>query len=124
MIVKANIIQHVGNEGTRDFPLWKANLVKEMFDSLSQEGFRPMVLGWSAENPFPMIGGVEPPPEPEKPKIKVATTWSGGVSGHRSTSTPHERVMAIINEEERREAEERRKQVEKVEDLKGIESPV
>jgi hypothetical protein len=89
--------------------------VKEMFDSLSEAGFRPMVLGWSGENPFPMIGGSEPPPEPKKPKIKVATTWSGTVSGHSSTTpqsaTPHERVMAIIGNEEKKEADGRRKDV-------------
>ena len=113
---------HAGNEGGRDFPLYKADAVKEMFDSLSEEGFRPMVLGWSAENPFPMIGGSEPPPEPAKPKIKVATTWSGAVSGHGSakdTSTPHERVMAIITNDERREAEGRKKDVLAAENEKG-----
>lgn len=114
---------HAGNEGSRDFPLWKANAVKEMFDSLSDEGFRPMVLGWSAENPFPMIGGSEPPPEPVKPKIKVATTWSGTVSGHGSsakdTGTPHDRVIAIIKDDERREAEERKKDVLSAESEKG-----
>lgn len=100
-------------------------MVKEMFDSLSEEGFRPMVLGWSGENPFPMIGGSEPPPEPQKPKIKVATTWSGGVSGHgRGGTTPHDRVMAIINEEERKEAESRRKEIEKFEGERGVQSPV
>ena len=118
--------QHAGNEGTRDFPLWKAYAVKEMFDSLSDEGFRPMVLGWSAENPFPMIGGAEPPPEPKKPTLKVASTWSAGVSGHsRQKGTPYDRVMAIITEEERKEAEGRKKMVEDVTDEKGaLLSPV
>ena len=106
---------HTGNQGTRDFPLYKAYVVKEMFDSLSEEGFRPMVIGWSGENPFPMIGGAEPPPEPVKPKIKVATSWSSTVSGHREGSgTPLDRAMAIIGEEERREKEGRRKEVESV----------
>lgn len=103
---------HVGTEGHRDFPLHRAYAVKDMFDSLSDAGFRPMVLGWSGENPFPMIGGSEPPEEPKKPKIKVATTWSSTVSGHSSASgTPHDRVMAIIGQEERREAEMRKKEV-------------
>ena len=74
-----------------------------------------MVLGWSGDNPFPMIGGSEPPPEPKKPKIKVATTYSGNVSGHgKGDSTPHDRVLAIIDEDERREAEKRRKEVERM----------
>ena len=84
-----------------------------------------MVLGYSAENPFPMVGGSEPPSEPKKPKIKVATTWSGTVSGHgKEDSTPHDRVMKIIGEEERREAGDRRQEVEKLGDRKGIYSPV
>ena len=96
-----------------------------MFDSLSEEGFRPMVLGWSGDNPFPMIGGVEPPPKPEKPKVKVATSWSGTVSGHgRDDSTPHERVMAIITAEEKKEADGRRKEIEKFEGERGVQSPV
>jgi hypothetical protein len=114
---------HAGNEGSREFPLHKADAVKEMFDSLSDEGFRPMVLGWSAENPFPMIGGSEPPLEPTKPAIKVATSWSGSMIGHgnsaKDTGTPHDRVMAIISDEERREAEGRRKDVLQAENEKG-----
>lgn len=113
---------HAGNEGSRDFPLYKADAVKEMFDSLSDEGFRPMVLGWSAENPFPMIGGSAPPSEPEKPKIKVATSWSGTVSGHNSATTPgtpHDRVMAIIKKDEDREAQVRKKEVLKPEGERG-----
>lgn len=118
-------LQHTGNEGSRDFPLWKAYAVKEMFDSLSDEGFRPMILGWSGENPFPMIGGSEPPLEPQKPKLKTASTWSETASGHvRMRGTPHDRVMAIIGEEEKREAASRRKEIEKLEDEKGVQSPV
>ena len=89
-----------------------------------------MVLGWSGENPFPMIGGMEPPPEPEKPKIKVATTWSGTVSGHGKggVGTPLDRVNAIITEEEKREMKGRRKEVESVvspgEKGGGVTSPV
>ncbi len=84
-----------------------------------------MVLGWSGENPFPMIGGSEPPLEPQKPTIKVATSWSGAVSGHgKEGSTPHERVMAIIEKEEEREADSRKKDVEKFEGEKGVQSPV
>lgn len=118
--------QHVGTEGKRDYPLYRANAVKEMFDSLSEEGFRPMVLGWSAENPYPMIGGSEPPPEPKKPKIKVATSYSSSVSGHKEAAgTPHDRVMAIIDEEERKEAQGRREEVEKsMGDAKRVLSPV
>ena len=63
-----------------------------------------MVLGWSGENPFPMVGGSEPPPEPTKPKVKVATTWSAAMSGHgKDLSTPIDRLNAIMGEEERRE---------------------
>ncbi|KAK3683140.1 hypothetical protein LTR37_020527 [Vermiconidia calcicola] len=117
---------HTGNEGHRDFPLHRAYAVKDMFDSLSDQGFRPMVMGWSGENPFPMIGGAEPPSEPQKPKMKVATSWSGNVSGHgKDSGTPHDRVMAIIGDEERKQAEGRRKEV--VESEKGgnsISSPV
>ena len=73
-----------------------------------------MVLGYSGENPFPMIGGSEPPPKPEKPKVKVATSWSSSASGHgKGVTTPHDRVMNIITEEERREAERRKTEVEK-----------
>ena len=84
-----------------------------------------MILGWSAENPFPMIGGSEPPPEPKKPKVKVTTSWSATVSGHgKDASTPHERVLAIIGEEEKREAEGRKKDVVDAEKEKGVASPV
>ena len=80
-----------------------------------------MVLGWSGENPFPMIGGAEPPREPTKPKIKVATSWSGTVSGHgKQATTPHDRVIAIIGEEERRQAEGRKKEVLEAEKEKGL----
>ncbi|KAK0940327.1 hypothetical protein LTR29_008066 [Friedmanniomyces endolithicus] len=97
---------HAGAQGTRNYPLHKCHLVKEMFDSLSTEGFRPLILGWSAENPYPMIGGIEPPPPPKAPKMKVVTSTSGTVSGHggKDGSTPHDRVMAIIVKEEEREA--------------------
>ena len=79
-----------------------------------------MVLGWSGENPFPIVGGSEPPPEPQKPKVKVATSLSGTVSGHgKESTTPHDRVMAIIGEEERRQAEGRKKEVLAAEKEKG-----
>ncbi len=88
-----------------------------MFDSLSTEGFRPLILGWSAENPYPMIGGIEPPPPPKAPKVKVVTSTSGTVSGHGGkdgvASTPHDRVMAIIAKEEEREAKARAEIVER-----------
>ena len=107
------LYQHAGNQGTRDYPLYMAYQVKDMFDSLSNEGFRPMVLGYSGENPFPMIGGTEPPPEPKKPKMRVVTSTSANVSGHSGKlgGTPHERVMAIIEKEEEREKEKRAEEV-------------
>ncbi|TKA80078.1 hypothetical protein B0A55_02472 [Friedmanniomyces simplex] len=111
---------HAGAQGTRNYPLHKSLLVKEMFDSLSTEGFRPLILGWSAENPYPMIGGIEPPPPPKAPKMKVVTSASGTVSGHGQgggkagvASTPHDRVMAIIGKEEEREARARAEIVER-----------
>lgn len=79
-----------------------------------------MVLGWSAENPYPMIGGSEPPAAPEKPKVKVATSWSSTLSGHgEGVDTPHDRVMAILTEEERKQAEGRKKEVQLDEKLKS-----
>ncbi|CAK4033255.1 Hypothetical predicted protein [Lecanosticta acicola] len=102
---------HAGAQGCKDFPLHKAMAVKEMFDDLSNEGFRPMILGYSNENPFPMIGGVEPPPPPKKKEPKRAKTWSGGVSGHGYTGTPHDRVMAIIRQDEEQEARLRETEV-------------
>ncbi|WPG99428.1 Hypothetical protein R9X50_00224200 [Acrodontium crateriforme] len=108
---------HAGNEGTRDFPLWKAYGVKDMFDELSDQGFRPLIIGWSAENPFPMIGGSEPPPEPKKKAPRVAKTYSMSVAGHstRTGETPHDRVMAIIDAEEEREAKKRKEDIERAE---------
>ncbi|EME79293.1 uncharacterized protein MYCFIDRAFT_199100 [Pseudocercospora fijiensis CIRAD86] len=114
---------HVGNEGKRDFLLHKWEAVKEMFDSLSQEGFRPMICGYSNENPFPMLGGVEPPPPPkkaEKKEPKKAKTWSNHVAGHVEGSTPHDRVMAIIQADEKREAELREIQAREWKDVKKV----
>jgi len=95
-----------------------------MFDSLSDEGFRPMVLGFSGENPFPMIGGMEPPPEPKQPKVRVVTSASGAVSGHggkgSNGSTPHDRIMAIIEREEGREREKRAEEVRLAEKAEGL----
>ena len=112
---QTNKPQHAGARGSRTYPLHRALAVKEMFDSLSDEGFRPMILGWSGENPFPMIGGTAPPPPPKKPKIKVAASASGTFSGHggKEGATPHERVMAIIDREEEREAKQRKEIVER-----------
>lgn len=64
-----------------------------------------------------MIGGSEPPPEPKKPKMKVTTSASASFSGHSAveTSTPHERVMAIIDKEEEREREQRAEEVRRAE---------
>lgn len=80
-----------------------------MFDSLSEEGFRPMVIGYSNENPFPMLGGSEPPKPKEKPKPKPAKTWSNTAAGHSTAqgATPHDRIMAIIKDDEERAAKER-----------------
>lgn len=102
----------------REYPLHMAYTVKEMFDSLAEEGFRPCIMGWSEENPFPMIGGSEPPAPPKKVEPKRATTWSGGVSGHNKGS-PHDRVMAIIEKEEEREKEGRAKEVQGYRDEKS-----
>jgi len=106
-IQPANKSQHAGAEGSREYPLHMAYTVKEMYDHLATEGFRPMIIGWSLENPFPMIGGVEPPEPPKMPKIKRATTWSNTSAGHGADSTPHERVINIIKAEEEREAKAR-----------------
>lgn len=45
--------------------------VKDMFDYLANEGYRPMVIGYSKENPFPMIGGSDPPAAPKQPKLST-----------------------------------------------------
>jgi hypothetical protein len=106
--------QHQGREGSKEFPLWQAREVREAFDTLSQQGFRPMVLGWSGENPFPDIGGSEPPPKPAKPKEpKRATTYSAAMSGHSKDfgDTPHDRIMSIISHEEEQEAKLRADEV-------------
>ena len=103
----ANTFQHAGAEGSREYPLHMAYTVKEMYDHLATEGFRPMIIGWSLENPFPMIGGLEPPEPPKMPKIKRATTWSNASAGHGADSTPHDRVINIIKAEEEREAKAR-----------------
>jgi hypothetical protein len=102
----------------REYPLHMAYTVKEMFDSLADEGFRPMISGWSEENPFPMIGGVEAPAPPKKIQPKRATTWSGGVSGH-SKGNPHDRVMAIIEKEEEKEKKGRALEVQEYRDEKA-----
>ena len=69
-----------------------------------------MILGWSAENPYPDIGGSEPPPPPSKPKEpKRPATYSASMSGHSKAmgETPHDRVMEIIRAEDEREAKAR-----------------
>lgn len=109
-------LQHAGAEGHRDYPLHLAYTVLEMFNSLTDEGFRPFVLGWSGENPFPMIGGAEPPDAPKKALMsQVKRSAAPAYSGHRcgpSNSTPHERIMAIIAREEEREAKKRAEEVQ------------
>lgn len=122
-VAKLTRSQHAGAEGHRDYDLWKAYTVQEMFDSLSSQGFRPMIIGWSGENPFPMIGGSEPPPEPKKPKVRVATSASGAWSGHAGANkgtTPHDRVMKIIEKEEEREAKQRAEEVERSKKAEAI----
>ncbi|RMY34934.1 hypothetical protein D0866_04938 [Hortaea werneckii] len=108
--------QHAGAEGHRDYPLHLAYTVLEMFNSLTDEGFRPFVLGWSGENPFPMIGGAEPPDAPKKALMpQEKRSAAPAYSGHRcgpSNSTPHERIMAIIAREEEREAKKRAEEVQ------------
>jgi hypothetical protein len=99
--------QHAGAEGRREYPIHMAYTVKDMYDHLAGEGFRPMIIGWSLENPFPMIGGVEPPEPPKMPKIRRATTWSNTSAGHAADSTPHDRVLNIIKAEEEKEAKAR-----------------
>ncbi|KAI6876514.1 hypothetical protein KC338_g146 [Hortaea werneckii] len=68
------------------------------------------------ENPFPMIGGSEPPDAPKKALMpQVKRTAAPAYSGHRcgpSNSTPHERIMAIIAREEEREAKKRAEEVQ------------
>lgn len=113
------ISQHVGTQGQKDFPLHKYLAVKEMFDSLSEEGHRPMVMGYSNENPFPMLGGVEPPPPQKKKEPRRAKTWSNHMAGHRGDGTPHERIMAIIQAEDDKEAKAREKEVNEWRDEKG-----
>lgn len=53
----------------------------------------------------------EPPKKRKEPK--VAKTWSNAVAGHseKGGETPHDRVMAIIREDEEREARLRELQV-------------
>ncbi|KAK5127813.1 hypothetical protein LTR85_004929 [Meristemomyces frigidus] len=107
---------HAGSEGTRDYPLWNAYTVKDMFDSLYTEGFRPMLMGFSNENPYREIGGSDPPPEPKKVIPRAAKSVSGSYSGHggKLGANPHDRVMAIIEKEEEREAKEKRALFEKL----------
>lgn len=61
-----------------------------------------------------MLGGVEP----EQPKVKakapkVAKTWSNYASGHSDAKgvTPHDRVMAIIRDDDEKEAKLRELQI-------------
>ena len=106
--------QHAGAEGHRDYPLHLALTVHEMFNSLTESGFRPYILGWSGENPFPMLGGVTPDP-PKKvlaPRVRsAAPAYSGHGGGRYKGMNPHDRVMAIIDREEEREAEKRAEEV-------------
>lgn len=69
-----------------------------------------------------MIGGSEPPPEPKKEQPRKATSASVSWSGHggKMGSTPHERVMAIIEKEEEREARKRAEEVERAERAEAV----
>lgn len=116
----ANTSQHAGAEGRREYPLHMAYTVKDMYDHLANEGFRPMIIGWSLENPFPMIGGAEPPAPPKMPKVKRATTWSNTSAGHAADSTPHDRVINIIKAEEEREAKSRAELVKAEMEREGL----
>jgi len=62
-----------------------------------------------------MIGGSEPPLAPKKVRPrKAATSATPTYSGHGGAGagkTPHERVMAIIEKEEEREAKKRAEEV-------------
>ena len=116
--------QHAGNEGSREYPLHMAYRVKDMYDHLAGEGFRPMIIGWSKENPFPMIGGHEPPAPPKMPKVKRATTWSNNVAGHAPGSTPHDRVINIIQAEEEKEAKARAEMVKAEMVREGLEADI
>ena len=120
MIQNSNISQHAGAEGRREYPLHMAYTVKDMYDHLAGEGFRPMIIGWSLENPFPMIGGAEPPAPPKMPKVKRATTWSNTSAGHAADSTPHDRVINIIKAEEEREAKSRAELVKAEMEREGL----
>lgn len=116
------LTQHAGNEGHRDYPLYLSLTVLEMLESLSTEGFRPFILGWSGENPFPMIGGSEPPEPPAKKlRPKVARSATPAYSGHAERAgTPHQRVMAIIEREEQRESEKRAEEIRIAEKAGGM----
>lgn len=100
-----------------------AYAVKEMFDTLAEDGFRPMIMGYSNENPFPMIGGTEPPPKPQLPaeKVRATKTVSNMVSGHSQVhGNPHDRVMAIIDAEEEAEARQRAAELEKTSETDAL----
>ncbi|KAF2864448.1 hypothetical protein K470DRAFT_254089 [Piedraia hortae CBS 480.64] len=114
---------HAGTEGHRDYFLHQAYTVLEMLDSLSDGGFRPMILGWSGENPYPMLGGTEPPRPPPNArdidpltgqKKKVATSASLRFSGHggKPGQTPMDRINKIFEAQDEQEAGERKEQVE------------
>lgn len=60
-----------------------------------------------------MLGGTVPEPPKKRKEPRVAKTWSNAVAGHKNVEgeTPHDRVMAIIREDEEREARLRELQV-------------
>ena len=78
-----------------------------------------MILSHTHENPYPTIGGTPPPLPDKKPpqqqdprvaKFGVSQTYSG--HGGPAGSTPYDRVTAIIEREEEREAKKKRAEFE------------
>lgn len=89
-------------------------MVKELFDDLSEQGFRPMILGYSGQNPYPMIGGTAPEFEkkPNMPTSRKQDTYNM-YSGHENQVPVHDRIMAIIDDAEKKEAKARGEEVKK-----------
>ena len=79
----------------------------------------PMILSHTNENPYPTIGGTAPPVPDKKPQLRDPRVAKYGVSqsysGHGGApgSTPYDRVTAIIEREEEREAKKKREEFER-----------